>query len=174
MHLSINIALASWVLSAWVCQLEKDTQEMAEWDVWVPGLQGRAADNGGGGSPDSVLLIKELASNVSQVTGLLQLTSVWLSKEGDLAGFPRAVISAQGAGRLQGLVITQNAAAITWTLLPSNVQTKAHFKVCKVPQYPTQTPASFSGSGGAAHGVHGLVNKSFGQHTKRTVYIWRK
>lgn len=70
----------------------------------------------GEAASDSVLFIKELASNVSQVTGLLHLTSVWLSKEGELAGFPKAVISAQGAGRLQGhgsYSGMQNAAAIT-------------------------------------------------------------
>lgn len=70
----------------------------------------------GEAASDSVLLIKELASNVSQVTGLFHLTSVWLSKEGDLAGFPKAVISAQGAGRLQGddyYSGMQNAAAVT-------------------------------------------------------------
>lgn len=70
----------------------------------------------GEAASDSILLIKELGSNVSQVTELLHLTSVWLSKEGDLAGFPKAVISAQGAGRLQGdgyYSGMQSAAAVT-------------------------------------------------------------
>lgn len=79
---------------------------MAEQDVRVPSFQimeGEAAS-------DSILLIKELGSNVSQVPGLLELTSGWLSKEGDLAGFAKAVISAQGAACYSGM---QSAAAIT-------------------------------------------------------------
>lgn len=108
---------------------------------------------------------------------------MWLSKEGGLAAFPRAVMGAWGAGRLWRKGATrsydsgmQSVAAAKGTLLPSNVQTKVEasgFEISdrEAPQYPTQPQASFLRPEGATFGVYHLVSYTFGQQSKRTVNV---
>ena len=79
----------------------KGHTKTAEQDVLVSSFQDSAPDNGGGGEHLTVSFSsKSLVQPSLQLLGYYTVTFVWLSKEGGLAGAPKAAIGAWGAGRL--------------------------------------------------------------------------